>query len=181
MGEADIELLNVGIGDAAGIAAIARELAIGLRSYDGRRCRLLPRHRHKDAAVRFSHFDREIPVNQCPVRRRDLAAGSRGSNARGRRGVEYRLFHRERGPEVVHGIGMVEGTDCEVVRGKLPLAEQGTEHEDRLIAPLPRFREVHPWEVASAGLGNALGRLGLGGCRRTCIEILRAGTGDGFG
>src|ERR1019366_4834104 len=56
--------------------------------------------------------------------------------------------------------------------------QQGTEHEDRLIAALPGFYERYAWEVARSGFGDVCG--GLCGRAAACPKrgVLRQGGRD---
>lgn len=68
---------------------------------------------------------------------------------------------------------MIQGIKREIGRGELPLRQQRTEDEHRMIAALPRLGDVDPGKVAAASHCDAFGRFALGGDGRCSVRVLR--------
>ena len=120
---------------AARRAAFAtQDAAVELRDV---RARCRPRLRPRAASA----------MSRCATRGVD--AGARAA------AVEEHLLDAERAVEEADRIGMVQGVDREVRRREAARREQRAEHEDRLVAALPRLGERDAREEAGSRLGDA--------------------------
>ncbi len=176
----DVQLQDIRVGHATGVAAVARQFAVCPGGLDRGRFRTNSRGGDEDAAKRVSHRRRQVMVDESPAGGRHVPPDRRGADIRRRGAIEQRLLDGDCRAEVVRGIGVIDRIKGEVGRGELPLRKQRTEHEHRVVAALPGFRDVHPREVAAASLRDAVGRFPLGCCCRPGVGVVGPGARDGL-
>ena len=161
----DVQLQDIRVGHPTRVAAVDGHLAVCSRGLD-RGCRgTSSRASDQHAAERLGDRRREVLVDESFAGGRHLPPDRRGSNIRPVGAIEQRLLDRDRRAEVVGDGGVIERVEREAGGGELPLRKQRTEHEHRLVAALPRLRDVDFWEVAAANLCDAFGRFPF---RRRC-------------
>ena len=173
--EVDVQLQDVRVGHAAGVAAVAGQLAVCPGGLCRGRRRTHRRGSDEDAAKRVSHRRHQVVIDELPAGGRHRPPDRRGADPRRRGAVEQRLLDGECRAEVVRGIGVIDGVEGEVGRGELPLGQKRTEHEHRVVAALPGLREIHLREIAAACLRDTVGRFPLGCSRRSGVGVAGPG------
>ena len=173
-----VDLKDVRVGDEPCIPAIASELPIRTRRFHRRVGRPACAGSCEHTSIRSGHARGQVMVDHLPSGTRHLVTDAGDGDVGPRDTIEQRLFDRHCGAKVVERVGVIERAEGEVGGGELSLGQQRAEHEDRLIAALPRLGDVHPGPVARPCLGDALCRLALRRSAAAGIRVLRAGTRD---